>query len=499
MIGNPDRDIRTDKADGQSLVQLVSALPEVYQPIFSHPDLSAHVTRVCHDRLLHISQIYQNLASHLKRPVRVLDLGCAQGFFSLSLAKLGAIVHGVDLQECNILVCKALAAEHPELKVSFHKGLIEEVILNMARDRYDLVLGLSVFHHLVHIVGADIVQKMIAVLGKTTLVGIFELASAHEPTKRASSQPQTPKLLLSDYAFVHELAQHDTHLANSPRPLYVASNIYWLLDSQIATFETWKSESHAFSKGAYNGTRRYFMGSGYVAKQYMLDDDKYRDINLQEYRNEVSILSNGLSDVNLPKLFLHGQNEHEVWLVRDYLPGELLIDIMRTRTAYDAGKVIRDVLDELVALEKASLYHNDLRTWNILVGSDGGAHLIDYGAITTENKDRGWPYNLFLSFMIVLNEIIGCHLAVPDPIRLTAYNPENFPEPYRSMLWRLFEHEPEAWSFGLLRDSLLISEKGKPPQLTPVQRSFAKVIETVEDACKIHQSAAHQMRTAPKK
>ena len=218
MVNACDSHISTDGAKS-SLPELVAALPEIYQPIFGHPELSNRVTRGCEDRLVHISQIYRTLEAKFNRPLRVLDLGCAQGFFSLSLAKLGATVYGVDIQQCNINVCSALAAENPELNVKFQKGMIEEIILTITQDQYDLVLGLSVFHHLVHIVGLPIVQTMISILANATIAGIFELALSDEPTVRAQAQPDNPRLLLAGYAFVHELARHTTHLQNKDRPL----------------------------------------------------------------------------------------------------------------------------------------------------------------------------------------------------------------------------------------------------------------------------------------
>ncbi len=61
---------------------LVSRLPEVYQPIYGHPELSEHASRATEDRFEDIRRVYEVLSDHLGRPLRVLDLGCAQGFRS---------------------------------------------------------------------------------------------------------------------------------------------------------------------------------------------------------------------------------------------------------------------------------------------------------------------------------------------------------------------------------------------------------------------------------
>jgi SAM-dependent methyltransferase len=131
-----DNDNLLDVWAEPSLAHSVSALPEIYQPLYGHPELSNHVMRECEDRLTPITKIYRMLESRLDRSLHVLDLGCAQGFFSLHLAKLGATVHGVDLCDGNIAVCETLAKENPDLKVSFQAGMIEEIIIGLELSRY---------------------------------------------------------------------------------------------------------------------------------------------------------------------------------------------------------------------------------------------------------------------------------------------------------------------------------------------------------------------------
>ncbi len=69
----------------------VNSLPEFYQPIFNHPEWNDKPLRNCEDRLPYIKNIYDALSEKLQRPLRVLDLGCAQGFFSLNIAKRGGV------------------------------------------------------------------------------------------------------------------------------------------------------------------------------------------------------------------------------------------------------------------------------------------------------------------------------------------------------------------------------------------------------------------------
>jgi O-antigen chain-terminating bifunctional methyltransferase/kinase len=73
-----------------ALADAVSRLPELYQPIFEHPELGIGPSRVCDDRPALLVPIYEALSSELGRPPRVLDLGCSQGYFSLHWPPEGA-------------------------------------------------------------------------------------------------------------------------------------------------------------------------------------------------------------------------------------------------------------------------------------------------------------------------------------------------------------------------------------------------------------------------
>ena len=433
-----------------TLSSLIAVLPEVYQPIFGHPELSKTVSRQCDDRLAEIIRIYHLIEAQLGRPLRVLDLGCAQGFFSFSLAKLGATVDGVDLLDANITACQVLASEYPELKVSFIVGCIKKILVPIIAGQYDLVLGLSIFHHIVHEEGIVNVQKMLAELANKVAVGIFELALASEPPYWAVSQPHSARQLLAGFTFVHELAQHSTHLSTITRPLYVASNHYWCLNNQVGVFNTWQDLPHLLAVGIHQGTRRYFFGNGLIIKLFHLDSLNLRTLNTQELSNEVAFLQAPPAGYDSPQLLLHGQNKNEAWLVREQLPGELLIDIIHNGKPYDAKAILQQILYQLTVLETANLYHNDIRIWNVLVSSEGKADLIDYGAIANEAKDCVWPSNIFLAFLIFIYEVVTGVVSNPNPLRTIAISPYRVPQPYRKWLIAFWSHPIAEWSFGLM-------------------------------------------------
>jgi len=460
---------------------LVGALPEVYQPIFAHPELSGIVSRDCEDRFLHITQAYRALEGQLNRPLRVLDLGCAQGFFSFNLAKLGAMVDGVDYLDANIEVCRALATEYPEFKVSFQVGRIEDILPLVEQDQYDLVLGLSVFHHLVYKKGINVVKEMLAELSGKITAGIFELALHTEPVYWAPFQPQNSRSILDGFIFVHELAEHKTHLSDVYRPLFVASNQYWFLNGQAGKFDVWQVDSHVFACGVHRGTRRYFFGKNLCIKIFYLDRIERAEINFQEYSNEITFLSNPPPGFNSPRLLQQGKSKNEIWLVREQVPGELLFDIISAGKKYDAQRVLRDILAQLVALEAAGIYHNDMRIWNVIIGPDGRASLIDYGAITKDKKDCVWSSSgIFLTFFIFVYEVTTGQIDFSNPVRTKASSVYQLKQPYQNWLFAFWQTSSAEWSFKLLQQLFIrIDELEKDSQIKEgaLQQYWIKAIE----------------------
>jgi SAM-dependent methyltransferase len=204
-----------------------------YQPIFGHPELSTEVSRLCEDRLVKIRDLYKSLECNYQRPLRVLDLGCAQGYFCFHLAELGATVTGLDYWDLNIGLCNKIYDEHPALKVNFIEGKIEDFLDKLDQDQYDLVLGLSVFHHLIPIHGLEYVQKMLHRAAGKISAGIFELALKAEPLYWAVSLPENHMAILSGFAFTHTVSEHNTHLSHISRPLIFASNQFRFLDGNL--------------------------------------------------------------------------------------------------------------------------------------------------------------------------------------------------------------------------------------------------------------------------
>lgn len=459
---------------------LVEILPEIYQPIYQHPELSKGVSRICDDRLVHILEVYNSLQEKLGRQVRVLDLGCAQGFFSLHLAAIGAKVVGIDYLEENIKVCRALS-EESKLQISFEEGRIEDVIDKLSSDEFDLVLGLSVFHHLIYDHGFELIRKLVKKLSEAISAGIFEIALCTEPLYWGPSQPENPFEMLSEFSFTRVLDQHKTHLSDIVRPLVFASNKFWFLDKFFGRFDEFNSSPHVFEQGVYRSTRKYFFGENKVIKVFKTVNNDLRDINRTEILNEIDFLLNPIAGFKAPELISHGENLTEIWLVRNLIEGDLLIDKLQSLDDVDSQKIIDTILNQLVVLEGSGLYHNDVRSWNVLLSKDGNATLIDYGSISKNKIDCAWPHDLLLSFILFVREVVGFAAINPGPIRCPMFDVNRLPCKYFNAFLAILSSKDKEFTFLELEKRIRFHDVEININDLDLVYGFSKLISIMEE------------------
>lgn len=410
------------------LQEAVKNLPEIYQPIYGHEEAFGSSSRQCADRLVYIKKVYQGLQTKLGRTIKVLDLGCAQGFFSLSLAALGASVTGVDALKENIDVCRVLASEHEEFDVKFVNDKIENVIASIGQDDYDIVLGLSVFHHLCYFSDFASVQAMISKLATNIAVGIYEFALKSEPVYWNTALPESYRDFVSCYTCVKIMDEFPTHLSDVKRPFVYASNRYVLQrEQELLRIDKVLKRSHDLCDDTINGTRRYFFAEGMFIKHVLFDDKKGNeiidDLNKRELVNEFEFLTDMNGSGPWPRIINYEINEHEGWLMREAKDGELLYKYMERMGAdMDAWQeIMKQVLAQMVELERMGWYHNDVRIWNVLRTPDGTYQFIDYGSMVREKKDCVWPYDLVLSFAIFMYEVATRTYRIL-PLRFTKFH-----------------------------------------------------------------------------
>lgn len=482
-----------------ALSKLVAGLPELYQPIYGHPELSSGPSRPCEDRLAVIRAACQQLAGHLGRPPRVLDLGCAQGYFALSLAADGAVATGVDLDERNVAVCRAIAVEQG-LTATFEQAEISEYCAALEAERFDVVLGLSVLHHLCQAKSVDFVRALLSGVGERCALLLTEIALFNEPMYWAAAQPANPRYTLEDFSFIRCLGRFGTHLSDVRRPLYAASKRLCVLDNLVMPFWHATPYSHPMVGAAHQGSRWYFFGERSFAK-VVRTQGPLADINLAELRREAEFLRATPPVLEeLPRVLSFGEGEEEAWLVRDSIDGKLLSDAIAAGDPMDAQAVVMDVLMQLARLEARGLYHSDLRCWNVLF--DGArTRIIDFGSIVDLPQDVAWPTNIFLSLFVFVAEVANRRLYPNEPVGRVMISPSNLPPPYRSWVARVWQKDPAKWSFAALLRELrkclddhgaARSDKARPGEAQTAHDLWMGAIERALSDLARHQAALSQ-------
>lgn len=112
---------------------------------------------------------------------RVLDLGCANGFFLFSLAQADPPIAaglGVDHFHGNVAGNQALAAAFGFDELAFRQASIDESLLDeVLAESWDVVLLLSVHHHLARSLGIDATKRVIERLLQAAPVVVIEQGS----------------------------------------------------------------------------------------------------------------------------------------------------------------------------------------------------------------------------------------------------------------------------------------------------------------------------------
>ena len=218
---------------------LIEKAPYVYQPIFGldaqdQPETTKDKYRVristAISRAQEISSICSRLKKLKKRELKILDLGCNAGYFSLYLAKQGSNVVGLDYAKGFVDLCSYLARKNNIDNARFVCGDVNKVLSSNDMSQFDLVLGLSIFHHLAYRTSFEEVRELLKnITIKTDF--LMEAAIREEGEKWSTSLPQNYRDWLSDYSFIYEFAKHRGLTENTSRPMLYGSNRFIMKDS----------------------------------------------------------------------------------------------------------------------------------------------------------------------------------------------------------------------------------------------------------------------------
>lgn len=408
-MGKAERPARSSSADvPRAVLEAVERLPEQYQPVWGFAQFDASAQRPSAARLEIIRDLVQDISEDLGRPARVLDVGCAQGYVSLGLAAAGAVVTGLDHGSENIDLCRILAAEHDITGCDF---LLEDLEDHLASDaEYDVVVALSVLHHVAHARGQRFALDLLGSVAERARFLVLEFATPDEPLYWAPSLPEVG-VWFTGFPFVRSLHRERTHLG-SDRTMSVASRTHWHFPGDVRRLTGSWTSSNLLAPDVHQGHRRF-----------MAAEDAFAKIESGDLPGELTREAEFLREpvgIPAPELFQAGSAAGESWLVRAHVPGVPLESVDASGVPVERRRRwLASAIEALAALEAHGVYHADARVWNLFLQDDDTARFIDFGAITASPEDVAWPRDLRLSTLLLVDEILIGPAAEVWPIRRT--------------------------------------------------------------------------------
>ena len=157
-------------------LQRISGNAYRYQPRCGVDDQRAEAVRPTTAR-------WEAIAPHLPTTGSALDVGCNNGFFTFKLAERGLLSLGVDTNTNAIATARLLGVRNDPPRAGFARlDLTPRTAASLPG--VDVVLCLSVFHHLVRHQGLEDATEVMAVLAsKTRRLMVFETGQADEVSK----------------------------------------------------------------------------------------------------------------------------------------------------------------------------------------------------------------------------------------------------------------------------------------------------------------------------
>jgi O-antigen chain-terminating methyltransferase len=379
------------KAKIAEYVQTLANRVEPYQPLWGFPSTTFDQTsRACIDRMDTILA-YANLPTW--RGVRVVDLGCSLGWFCLAFRSRGAIVDGVEMNPTLVTIDRQLALFSDfRSDITFHHHRLQNYVQHVIPTRQqDMVLVLSVLHHVAHENGFEFARQLVRKLTRASTMCFFEMA-VREENVDIPWVKSLPKRVEDWFEFAAEdglevtrLGEFGTHLSQTPRPLFaVRQNRVWVNGRAYSVNEL----STAAFPGVDRAGRKFYLGDTHFVKR--LDFDPGEQHRTEFHRQQplrdqivreigVHVMLRDRHIANIARMVDWEITPQHGSIVFDRVPGRLLSGAFEQMQVTALRRVIIDIIGAVQRLRDSGVFHNDIRLYNIMVNDEGHGTLIDFG------------------------------------------------------------------------------------------------------------------------
>ncbi len=140
--------------------------------------------------------------------------------------------------------------------------------------------------------------------------------------------------------------------------------------------------------------------------------------NPDEDALEEAMLLRKLDHPGIPKVYAYMEENGKKYLVREYIEGRTLYDIVSeggnlgTDDVFDIALKLTDILCYIHG-QTPPVIHRDIKPQNIVVGRDGSIHLIDFGIARVHNQQRSRDTSVMLTLDYASPEQYGFEQTTP--------------------------------------------------------------------------------------
>jgi serine/threonine protein kinase len=102
---------------------------------------------------------------------------------------------------------------------------------------------------------------------------------------------------------------------------------------------------------------------------------------LPRFRREIEVLQK-LDHPAIPTIYDSGIIDGEMYFVAEFIEGENLRELIRREGALEVERtlaIVTSVADALTKAHERGVIHRDVKPHNIMIDTDGGVHLLDFG------------------------------------------------------------------------------------------------------------------------
>jgi serine/threonine protein kinase len=126
-----------------------------------------------------------------------------------------------------------------------------------------------------------------------------------------------------------------------------------------------------------------------VAIKVIKDDLSHNEVFKKRFLFEAKTIAK-LNHPNIVRIYQCNDEDEQLYLVMEYIDGIVLSNYPFVKTSGFAThlNIFRQVLKGLKCAHDAGIIHRDIKTPNIMIGSDGLARLLDFGIARSEIEDQ---------------------------------------------------------------------------------------------------------------